>query len=84
MTEEVEPICLPSAVDPWLVSVPVARTADTAFHPAVVVGAVSEKVVPSVEYEIVHPVGAMMSLTDCNLTFVGSIVCVIVCVDCPA
>ena len=52
---------------------PVAFTDRTAAQPAVVVGAVEENELPSVEYESVHPFGYLMSETDVNCTFAGSI-----------
>jgi len=52
---------------------PVAFTERTAAQPAVVVGAVEENEFPSVEYESVQPFGYLMSETDVNCTFVGSI-----------
>jgi hypothetical protein len=41
---------------------PLAFTLRTAFQPLTVVGAVVDHVVPSVEYEIVQPAGAIMSV----------------------
>ena len=57
----VEAICRPLLSAPWLTSTPAALTLVTAFQPVGVVGAVVVQVVPSVEYEITHPAGAMMS-----------------------
>ena len=74
----VAPVAVPAAIwypfsEPCELMLPVAFTERTADQPAVVVGAVEEYELPSVEYESVHPFGYLMSEIEVSFTIAGSI-----------